>query len=244
MPVGFSRELVEALGDDWEKVSELNEALKRLDGMKRQFIEIEGLLLRSKQAWKVAVLQQVFIRRAVMLAQGCAEMWNAGNILGATLCARSLMETGAVFLDVRDQLRRLIDRGDIPGIDALVTSRTFGTKLEAWLTNPRDQPAINVMTMIAKLDKGVNGFSHHYALLSEFCHPNYLGHLGLFADLDTTTGRVEFSDSKSMTVETFNMVFMPFLLVALVENAAEAMDAMLPQLVEVHEAYISANKDT
>jgi hypothetical protein len=231
--MGFVREAVEAVGDDWATVEQFNEVLARLAHQRQPSIAPNGIFLKSKLAWKIAAVQQAMLYRIVMLADGCSSAWNARNILTSILSARAIMESAAVFLDFRTQLLRFTDAGNLDKIDALVINRTFGTKLEGWLSADRAELAVNVQTMLAKLDKTIKGISGHYDRLSEICHPNYMGTYMMFADLDTSNGVVTFSDKKLFTSGIFHHVFTAFLLIGLVENAADAIDSLLPRIADL-----------
>lgn len=240
---GFSRDLMEATGEDWSRISVFNDVLQRLADRRVGAVHVEGVFLRSKIAWKIGNYQQVILRRTVMLAEGCAAMWNAGNSIGALLCARALMETAAVFLDFRNQLRRLSGVADVDGIEALVANRTFGHKREGWPREEDEKAAVNVITMVGKLDKLMPSASSTYGLLSEFCHPNYLGVVGLFAVLNEDTGSIDFLDSKHATHDLFSLVFLPFMLIRLVESALDDVDGMLDEIAALHEAHVAVDRD-
>lgn len=241
MRLGFTQASIEAVGGNWTEVSDFNAALERLAAMRRDTVEVDGLLRRSKLAWISNGYMQTGIYRTVALAQGTADMWALGNIAGAALCARSLTETVAVIYDFRNQLRRLCDDRDIPGMGQLTVNRAFGTKKVEWLTEELAQEAVNVMTMLKKLDKVITGIMGHYASLSEFCHPNYSGQFGLYATLDHDTGTTTFSAQKMVDVGMLDLLLAPLMMVGLIENAARDVEALLPKITEIHEAYITAS---
>lgn len=82
--------------------------------------------------------------------------------------------------------------------------------------NP-DLAATNILTEITRLDKRMGGVSAHYEMLSELCHPNYLGHVGLFSKLDTSSGTVTFNDD-IIERKTLHSVFASLMLTALARS--------------------------
>jgi hypothetical protein len=63
-------------------------------------IEVEGRLMESKLAWKLAVYRESVLWRIVALIESVALNWNSDNIVGAYLSARALIEASALLLDL------------------------------------------------------------------------------------------------------------------------------------------------
>lgn len=98
-------------------MAEGNEALELLRSRKLPAVRPEGDVARSKGVWLIRGRQQALLRRTVMLAEGCAEAWNARNPLSALLCARALIETAAVVWDLQHQFESLIREKDFSGTE-------------------------------------------------------------------------------------------------------------------------------
>jgi hypothetical protein len=172
--------------DDVELLQALNQEIERLAAMRPKTIEITGVLLRSKIAWKVATYTAPMMYRLVMLTEGCALAWNARNTLTCYLTARATLETVAILLDFEHQLTKLIEAEDIAGINALVMNRSFSSRDADWIAEYPDMQAVNILTLVDKLDtRIVSGLRGHYDRLSEICHPNSFGHHQFFGRLDT-----------------------------------------------------------
>lgn len=172
-----------------------------------------------------------------MLADGCAAAWNAGNFLAAVLCARAIMETAAVLYDFHARLRALCEAGDFSAVDDLVMNRIFSTRLTDWEDQGAGVKAVNILTVVEKVDKDIKGTFCHYEYLSEMCHPNSLGHNLMFGNLNCDTGVVSLSDVASLDKAHFSHVFGAFFLINLVELYLQKIDTLLPCVAELSEAY-------
>ena len=184
--------------DDVMLIKEINAGLHRLRAQRVDQIEVEGRLIESELAWKLAVYREAVLWRIVALTESVALNWNCDNIVGMYLPARALIETSALLLDLEQELKKHIASRDIAALGALLDSRTFATRDKKWIEENPQFEAINVLTLIDRMDKltdsGVRG---HYDLMSERCHPNYLGHHQLYASLDVETGTTSFSETKN-----------------------------------------------
>jgi hypothetical protein len=214
-------------GDDAKDratMAQVNAALARLAARRKAAIVLDGPLAQSKLAWKVAAYQQAILYRAVMLTEGVALAWNAGNVLTGFLAARALLETFAVMEDFKAQLGSFVAKEDLGSIDALAMNRTFATRDPDWLAEYPDAQAVNVLTLIDKLDKSfLPGVRKHYDFLSERCHPNSPGHRHMFSALNTADGSIAFSEDKERHAY-LNHILGAVLLVGFVESTMDALD--------------------
>ena len=221
-------------GEDAEMAQAINSSLNRLRARRLKEITVSGPFLSSKLAWKVATYQQAVLYRVVMVASGCALNWNANNTLCSFLAGRALLETVALLLDFEHQLEKFCNRLDFAGIDALVTNRTFATRDAEWINQSPETQAINVLTLIDKLDQRLlPGIRKYYDILSERCHPNSLGHHMFFATLDTDTGTTTFSDNKYRE-ENLGQILGATVLIVAVEECMDRLDQAISALADLH----------
>ena len=96
--VGFKREAIELIGKDWADIEPHNDILERLRKRRLSAVRPEGSSARSTVVWKIVGFEQIILYRIVMLADGCADAWNAHNPLASVLCARALLESSAIVL--------------------------------------------------------------------------------------------------------------------------------------------------
>lgn len=234
--MGFTREAIEAVGENWIEIERFNAILEHLRARRLLAVERVGAAATAKVVWKILGFQQVILYRIVMLADGCAAAWNGSNPLASALCARAMMETGALVLDFEAQLQRFCDQADFTAIDKLVMNRTFSTRLPGWQTQATVVVAINALKFIDKFAKTVEGARDHYDRLSELCHPNSLGHNFMFGALDLETGTVNLSDTACLNGATFNQVFGGFMVIGFVQNSMSRIEELLPRVLELSEA--------
>ena len=214
---GLEQQQREALGT-------VNEVLSRLVSRRRAQIRVEGLFAQSKLAWKLAILQEAFLHRAIGLAHGVALAWNAGNSLTAILAARALIETIVLVEDLYGKMDAFLKAENLTGINQLTDTQTFATRDAEWLAQHPESQATNILTLIDKFDKRTfPGARAHYDSLSERCHPNSRGHFGMFASLDCSNGTVTFSDAKSTSAD--RIAIMPaVMLLGLFERTIGLLD--------------------
>ena len=185
--------------DDVKLIKEINAGLYRLKAQRVDQIKVEGRLRESKLAWKLAVYREAVLWRIVALTESLALNWNRDNIVGTYLPARALIETSALLLDLEQELKKHVASRDIAALDALLNSRTFATRDKKWIEENPQSEAINVLTLIDRMDKRTDsGVRRHYDLMSERCHPNCLGHHQLYGTLDVGTGTTSFSETKNI----------------------------------------------
>ena len=234
--MGFDQKAVEAVGEDWPDIEEFNQTLERLRKRRLSSIRPEGVAAESKVVWKISSFIQVVLYRIVMLADGCADAWNARNVLAALLCSRAIMETSAVILDFEIQLKRFCGDSNFSAIDDLVMNRTFSTRQEDWHKEGSGLAAVSVLTLIDKMDKTIEGARQHYDFLSEMCHPNSMGHNFMFGKLDTQTAVVCLSDQAPFTRAFSDHVFGGFILIGIFELSLDRIDKLLPRVLELSNA--------
>jgi hypothetical protein len=118
-------------------IKEINAGLCRLKAQRVDQIKVEGRLIESKLAWKLAVYREAVLWRVVALTESVALNWNSDNIVGAYLPARAMIETSALLLDLEHELKKHIAARDIAALNTLLNSRTFATRDKNWIEDPR-----------------------------------------------------------------------------------------------------------
>jgi hypothetical protein len=222
--------------DDVKMLEAINSSLVHLRDSRVSKIEIDGVLAESKLAWKLRIFGEVMTYRVVALAESLALNWNAENYLGAYLPARAIIETVAVTTGVERDLERHLHDKNSAAIDALLTNRTFATRDAGWVAESPAAQAVNVMTLISKMDqKLMPGLKRQYDLLSERCHPNYLGHYAMFSTLDVETGATTFMVDKEQN-QNRNMIFPGMLLIVLFENSRRGLEELVQKVASLQGA--------
>jgi hypothetical protein len=166
---------------------------------------------RSKIAWKVAVFSNAMTHRFTSLAEGVALSWNNANVLSAVLNARAIVETAAVYWEFGGQFSKLAKASDFGAVDSLATKYLFGTRDEDLLKEHPELKARQVLNAIDLVDKTIiPHFRSHYDRLSERCHPNSLGHRGLFSSLDKQmVSRLSAQGARTISLSRSNARWVP-----------------------------------
>jgi hypothetical protein len=171
----------------------LRELSPVLEALRRRLVSELGQedIPDSKVLWKTLALYQCLIRRTLELTDGIIGAWYRNSYLIAVVIARSLVETAAFTYDITVRIEKHIKDNDLSAVDKLIMDRTFATKMPDWVNNGLPSDAKNIMGLLRDLDRAVGPapgdeqkpVEGHYALLSEFTHPNWLGVTHLYGEI-------------------------------------------------------------
>jgi hypothetical protein len=234
--VAFNRAAVNATGADWEEVQAVNTVLAQLQERKKATLGRQDDQLASKTAWLVAVFEQAILYRITALAGAAVAMWEARNPLGATLSARSLLESGALVLAVERDLRRLADGGKLAEIDAYMVERAFVTQPGGWIEQARVARPVETLALIDAADQVCAGTRFCYDRLSEIAGPEALGQYAVFGAIDKSGTSVEFRDIESLDPSTFRLILNAARIVVPAAAALESIDALVNKAAELEKA--------
>jgi hypothetical protein len=230
---GFSESAIDTSFEEWSDVQRYNACLERLIARRKNEVAASGPTENSKAAWKCAVLQQSLLYRATSLASGCAEEWNAGNVLCSILAARALVETIALSQFIADEFDKRLQDKNVAAIEELATQQLFSTRNEKQVAEGYGFQARSVLTFVDKFNKKVDGVSEAYHFLSEFCHPNASGHLFTYGELDKRTGTVRFHDAAPRVKGIQTHVVTSFMLTMFMERIMDVFDRIVPLVAEL-----------
>ena len=167
-----------------------------------------------------------------MLSHFC---WNREDALGAALTSRALLETLAMLMDFTRRLVRSLDEGNFAGVKKLATKQTLSTRMDEWVKQYPESRATSIITIIERVDDkyDLEGMmTGYYDDLSERCHPNYGGLLGLFGKINHDTGEASFSDRKS---SDYRPELGAMLLINLAESAFDRLSNAILLLAELQQ---------
>nr|WP_294501141.1 hypothetical protein [uncultured Rhodopila sp.] len=230
--VAFERGIVVASGADWEDIQALNTVLETLEGRKKATLLRQGDLQASKGAWWLALFEQAILHRILTLVSGALTLWDARNPVGAALSARSLLESGAVVLQIERQLSLLAASGRLADIDAYVAERAF-SQPGGWIEQARKTRPVDVPNVIDEADRISPGLRFCYDRLSEFAAPEAVGQHAVFGAIDKTGTSAEFRDDESLDPSTFRLILDAARIVVPVAAALDAIDALMREDVAV-----------
>jgi hypothetical protein len=230
--VAFDRGIVVASGADWEEIEALNGVLETLEGRKKATLLRQGDLQASKGAWWLALFEQAILHRILVLISGAITLWDARNPVGAALSARSLLESGAVVLQMEQQLSLLAASGRQADIDAYVADRAF-SQPGGWIEQARKTRLVDVPKAIDEADRVSPGVRFCYDRLSEFAAPEAIGQHAVFGAIDKTGTSADFRDDESLDPSTFRLILDAARIVVPVAAALEAIDALVLKVAAV-----------
>ncbi len=234
--VAFERSIVVASGADWEQVQAVNAALEKLQERKAATLPRQGHLQTSKSAWLVALFEQAILHRIVVLVAGAMTMWDARNPLGAALCARGLLESGALVLDMERHLSRLAETGKQADIDTYVQERAFVMEPGGWIEQARAARPVDVLKLVGEADSVCPGMRFCYDRLSEIAAPEALGQYAVFGAIDKSGTSAEFRDDESLEPSTYRLILDAARIVVPVAAALESIDALTLRVVAFEKA--------
>ena len=213
---------------DWARWA--NNGLARLRARKVDHIEIEEpTQLRFCCKW-TAIYIQAHIRRGLSLLESGLSELEQGRALVAALCARALLESVALLWQFNQKVLPLLKSRDPEGIDALVFPLALATRRQASLEEVGEEMrAKNILTAIDKMSVEYPNVRPIYDELSEVCHPNSLGVLMHFSDLQN--GTFTFDDGEQMNDPAMHYLIFCGMLFAIEEGAIslvqQEIDAIL-----------------
>jgi len=132
----------------------------------------DGLESQTISGW-INAYRQVILRRVIDLAQACIVSWNAGQCLGAIVCARALLETLAIFHSFLGRSQQSANDKDWEKVGRLVSAYAFSTssgpqkKIRTPEHPPRVQQAVIDFTRATQL-----GAEQFWEQICNFSHPN------------------------------------------------------------------------
>jgi hypothetical protein len=104
-----------------------------------------------------------------------------------------MVETTAIYWEFGGHFSKYSRALDFGAVDRLAMNYLFSTRDDEILKESPELKARQILNAIDLIDKTIIPyFRSHYDRLSEFCHPNSLGHRGLFSKLDQKTGITAF----------------------------------------------------
>jgi hypothetical protein len=221
--------------------NDFHEVQESLLALRRRFVPeltSEDLVDDPKLVWKTKWVYQCFIRRMVEGADGVRAAWNAGNLLTIVTMARSLIETAAIARHLTDLIKDAIETRDGGALDNAVKSVLFAARHKLFENLEDASKARSILTYIDRMDRSVfhdnkGRLRDSYDYLSEFVHPNHLGILGLYADPDNSSLRIEFGKVARRKKEISLHIGQALGMIWLMELEAVEIDTLLPEIAKL-----------
>lgn len=138
----------------------------------------------AKTPLKIQVLLQVGLRRALELTESFIRAVNDQLFAPTYVTARALLECVVLLYEIWSRVERVVtdwDRTGLKELDEKSMAALLGSKSDAWVGDPEQFQAVNILTIIDRLTKSLGpSLRKFYDALSEHAHPNYSGMLGAY----------------------------------------------------------------
>jgi hypothetical protein len=165
----------------------------KLSGLVKQAGEIASDLARSRPKsfeipastpanrvpFKAKSCREMMLIRTSELASGAVDSLKRKRPVVAATLTRSVMESMAKAHELQRILDDFVIKPEGKDLDAALMQYLFGSRNNSNLPN-----ATNILTAIDRTEKMIPHFRENYDRLSELAHPNFLGGLGAFVELD------------------------------------------------------------
>ena len=230
---GFARRAADATSGDWGQIRGYNNALKRLAKRRVKKLARTGNFEISQIAMQVAALQHALLHRIVSLGTAITRNWNAGNVLGAALGARALLETIALIHRVEDELFSFAEKKDFEGLQKHAVKLIFANRDDELNAQNPELQATNALTYVQHFDKAVPGIEKHYKFLCEWCHPNHFGHYGAFAKFDKEANSFLFCEQKMHGPEMLDAILAVYSMLNPLEETMDRWDKTILKASQV-----------
>ncbi|WP_132086429.1 hypothetical protein [Caulobacter sp. BK020] len=162
---------IEQLADD---IATVRKRTAELHAKLPQIVDVAEIGVWSKAPYKALVIRGALAWRTEEMARNaCDALEREDRAVGITL-ARSIIENTALLWRLRKMLEgRAIQKPDT--LNDMLMPMLLGFKSEANFPQ-----AVNVLSLIDRLDKEIPGVRRAYDSFSEAAHPNYGGVSGLY----------------------------------------------------------------
>ncbi len=144
-------------------------------------VDPASLTKKSKIPFKIFSLREPLFHRITALSDCAIDLYDADRRIASYLIIRACLETTAATYNLRRKCERFLEEPDIDSFDEYLTNGLIGGRDEG-----AKHIALNILTMIDKVDTEYNGFRKMYDVLCEYAHPNFFGVLDSYAKFDQT----------------------------------------------------------
>jgi hypothetical protein len=163
--------------DAAETLKEVRKNADRLTVYLPKRVQATAFTGKSKLPFKAAAIRELLLHRTATLASAAVDLYEGNRVIPAVILTRSIVETLALLFNFHERLEHFL-KGEVKDSDALDDS--FMCCLVGSRNNPEGPKAVNVLTLIDRVEKTVPDFRFVYDALSECAHPNWAGTFGAF----------------------------------------------------------------
>jgi hypothetical protein len=160
---------------------DLAEARRLLDLLGRNLpteISVRALGVREKAPYNLLSVRESLAWRTEELGRNACALLERDDLAAGALLTRAITESAAFIFRLKDLLDTRATR-ELSEMHDTVVRMGVG-----WKGDPEFPEAVNILTLVGRMEKKIPGTRKAYDSLSEFAHPNWSGVAGLFAEND------------------------------------------------------------
>ena len=177
--MSFNKETIEKFKTFEKDLYSINELIEKIGELKAVVVDLRGTKIKQRPIWNLESYVQLAIHRVFDLATESTNAWN--NKIPATsfLLTRAVYENTAYMYDLSKKIKMYYDNDDYLEMHNVIVNRLVGSRLGTNFSQ-----IANVLTVIKVVAKDIPEFKEYYDFISDFCHPNYSGMLGIYGNID------------------------------------------------------------
>jgi hypothetical protein len=226
--------LKETGADDGQIIESLMKLRKRLIRESRE----DEIRSTPKMVWKTQSACQCLIRRVIDAADSVRMSWNSNNMLATITMARSLFETAAVIRLLRDAVEEAVRTASVENLDTKVMEVLFSARHKFFSEREGAYKAESIAKTVDMMEASLYGenkgkFRDSYGFLSEAVHPNHLGTLGLYTDLDDNGPTVRYGIRKEKRDFLFSQFHLALGMIWLADMSVSDIESFTPELTKI-----------
>lgn len=172
--------------EDAATLQEVKDLAKKLAAARPERIQAATLTRKSKLPFKALMIRELLLHRTVSLTTAAIDLFDDNQTVPAVILTRSIVETLAVLFDFQERLENFLkaETKDCFALDKFLLCRLMGSRNCPDADMPK---AVNILTLIDRVEVVAPGFRSVYDSLCEYAHPNWAGTFGSFGNVVTET---------------------------------------------------------
>jgi hypothetical protein len=211
----------------------------------RSHLRGEEISQQAKVPYKVVTLSQLSLRRGIELTEGVVREINSHAVINGVVLARALLETACLLCHASEKVTRFINEALLDNVSDLneqIEKMLLGSRISRYTQRAdlQSPDAINILTIINRMEKESPGLRELYSDLCDVAHPNISGVSLPYTAIDMP-GRQQAFHGSWETRETFlpQAVHTAGLSLTLIISQVERIEQALPDLIQLCETHLS-----
>ncbi|MHA6720257.1 hypothetical protein ACX40Y_12510 [Sphingomonas sp. RS6] len=216
-----------------DRLKEASGELSRLARIKPHETDLVNVS-RYKLPGKILMSLGGLIWRSEELGEQAIQALDQQNFVTSAILTRALMESLGGIILIQNLIEKSISHGLSPDFISKIDKLLLGSKQWSELNDP-----IHVNNLLRDTQKIIPGFfDEHYASLSEYSHPNWLGTYGSYGIIHKEEAKVSFARGGRSAKRHYEMILGRLAgSIGLCLGYSERVYSMMPDFIKVVEAF-------